>query len=213
VIAEIMLESERFAQARRHARASLALAPEHARTHYLLGQSFENDPYGDDHRAARCFRRASRLVPASADYRAALGRACVRRGKVKRGVRELLAAADIAPKDAAVLSVVLDGLLTAGKVAAARRIIVKARFLCPGNGAMHRLWERLVYEEARRGQRRASSTQDAGPARDGGAQLLPFLRVVGSSSSSRRPLANVRRDGMSLPQSHLPRLRATNSDG
>ena len=212
VMAELLLDSERFTSARRHFRASLALEPNHARTHFLMGLAFERDPHGDDLRAARRFRRASELVPANAVYRAAFGRAAVRCDRVNRGVKELLAASDAAMKDAALLEVVVEGLLEAGKVRAAERIIVKARFLCPGSGEVRRLGERVRFESTRRGQRRASSTQDAGPARDGGVRLLPFIRLVRSSPEGKTPSANVRRDVVSFPKPHLARFRSTKVD-
>jgi len=203
VIAEILLEIERFGAARRHLRAALALEPEHARTNYLMGLAFERDPHGDDERAARRFRKASRLVPANAAYRAAFGRAAVRSNRVNRGVRELLAAADAAIKDAEVLGVVIEGLLETGRVKAAERIIAKARFLCPGTGEVRRLGERVRFEAARQGQKRGSSTQDAGPAKEGAARLLPFVHVVRSRPGGTMPLANGRQDMLSRPRPHL----------
>ena len=210
VAAEVLLDLERYVHARHHLRAALALEPEHARTNYLMGLALERDPHGDDERAARRFRKANELVPGNALYRAAFGRAAVRSGRVKRGVRELLAASEAAMKDAAILEVVAEGLIEAGKLQTARRIIVKARFLCPGSGEVRRLWERVRFEFARKGQRRASSTQDAEPAREGGVQLLPFIRIVHSNPCGTTPLANGRRDVLSLPRPHL--ARGTTSD-
>jgi tetratricopeptide (TPR) repeat protein len=209
VIAELLIDAERYAKARKHLRAALALEPEHARTQYLLGLAFECDPLGDDRHAARRFHKASKLVPASALYRAAFGRAAVRSDHRKRGVRELLACTEPATKDTTVLQVVVTGLLEAGKIAMARRIITKARFSCPGNREVSRLWEQVRFEAARVGQTRGRSTQDAGPARDGGVQLLPFLRVVHSSTGRKTRLANMRQDAFSLPRSHVSRLRAS----
>jgi tetratricopeptide (TPR) repeat protein len=213
VIAEISIDAERHAKARKHLRASLSLEPGHARTHYLMGLAFERDPHGDDLRAAKRFRKASELVPGNAAYRAAFGRAAVRCGRVRRGVRELLAAAEAAPRDTAVLEVVIEGLIEVGKIVAAQRIIVKARFLCPRSVEIRRLWDRLRFEAARRGQRHGSGTQDAGSPTDGGSRLLPFIRVVRSDAGGMMPLANVRRDVFSSPRPHLARLRATNADG
>lgn len=197
VAGEIFLDRERFAAARRHLRASLTLEPNHARTHFLMGLAFERDPHGDDLRAARRFHAASRLVPGSATYRAAFGRAAVRCDRLRRGVRELLAAAESAHKDVALLEVVIEGLLEAGRVNAAHRIIVKARFSCPGSGEVRRLWERVRYESARRSQQRASSTQDAeGPATEGAVRLLPFLRIANST---------IRHDAASFARPHFIR--------
>ena len=208
VAGECLLDSERFAKARKQLRSSLTLEPGHARTWFLAGLAQERDPHGDDTRAVRCFFRAHKLAPENAAYRAAFGRAAIRCDRLKRGVRELLIAAESALTDATLLEVVIEGLLEAGKVAAANRIIVKALFSCPRHGGIRRLQDRVRYESARRGQRRASSTQDAGSAKDGGTRLLPFLRVVRSDTGSTMAPANVRQDVASFPRPHLPRLRS-----
>lgn len=208
VIGEIELDAEHFAKARKHLRAALSLEPEHARTWFLAGLANERDPHGDDHRAACCFRKASRFATENAAYRAAFGRAAIRCDRLKRGVRELMLCSEAALKDASLLEVVIEGLLEAGKTAEANRIVTQARFLCPGAGGIRRLQDRVRYETARRGQRRASSTQDAGPETDVGARLLPFLRVVRSANGCKTPPANVRQDAASFPRPHLPRLRS-----
>lgn len=208
VVGEIELDSECFAKARKHLRSSLALEPEHARTWFLAGLAYERDPHGDDRRAACCFRKAAKLATENATYRAAFGRAAIRCGHLKRGVRELMLCTEAALKDAGLLEVVVEGLLEAGKVNAANRIVTQARFSCPGASGIRRLQDRVRYESARRGQRRASSTQDAGPDTDVGVRLLPFLRVVRSDTGGKTPPANVRQDVASFPRPHLPRLRS-----
>ena len=208
VAGEASLNSERFAAARKHLRSSLALEAEHARTWFLLGLAFERDPDGDDHRALKSYFKASKLVPENATYRAAFGRAAIRTDRLKRGLRELNLCFEAALRDASLLEVVVEGLLEAGKANAAHRLVMQARFLCPGARGIRRLQDRVRYELARRGQRRASSTQDAEPGRDAGARLLPFLRLVRSNDGGTPHAAGLRSDVASFSRPHLPRPRS-----
>lgn len=209
--AELLIDNERFAAARRHLRAAAALEPCHARTHYLTGVAFERDPDGCDHKAAGRYRKASRLDPADPLYRAAFGRAAVRCDRVKLGVRELLAAADAAPANLAVIRVVTDGLLEAGKVRTARRVLTVSRFQSRGRD-WDTLWNRVRFAAARAGQRNTRRQQEAVAATDGDRVFLPFLRVMGSDPGRKSGAGIIRRDRLSVPRPHFTRLRATKSD-
>jgi Flp pilus assembly protein TadD len=206
---ELLTEAHRYSEARRHLRAAAALEPSCARTFHLWGLAHELDPHGCDRRAAVCFRHAAKLEPNSATYRAAFGRAAVRCGRTKTGTRALVAAADTAPADVAVMRVVIDGLLEAGQVKTATRVLTRTRFLTPGNRELATLGERVKFEAARRGQREfrraARHRQDAELATDGGRAALPFVRVVAEGGT-------VRRDVISLPRPHFPRLMVRKAD-
>lgn len=210
--AELEIEAERYKPARRHLRAAATLDAGNARTYYLIGRAFEIDAEGNDRRAAVWYRKASRLEPRNSLYRAAFGRAAVRCDRVKLGVRELTAAADADPDNVAVLRVVIDGLLEAGKVRTARRILTTTRFLCPRNPEVLRLWERTRFETARVGQGYTRSTQDAGFATEGDVLILPFVRVVRPDASGKTSTGRVRRDVVSLPRPHLGRLPSQKAD-
>ena len=106
--AELLSDAEKYPEARRHLSAAADLQPGHAHTQYLLGVAQENDPHGEDRKAAARFRKAAELAPANALYRAAHGRALVRSDRPNAGVRVLLAVDD---NDVAVVGVVADGLL------------------------------------------------------------------------------------------------------
>jgi Flp pilus assembly protein TadD len=201
---ELELYRERYAAARRHLRAAAALEPTHAETHYRLGLAHERDPHGDDRLAAVRFKKASKLEPDNPLYRAAFGRAAVRCDRVKAGVRALLAAADAAPGDTPVLRVVVGGLLEAGKPGAARRVVDRARFLCPANRELDAIREQVRFENARRRQQNERSKQDAPFATEGEFVLLPFVRVVGGSGRAKAGV--IRRDRVSMPRPHLARL-------
>jgi hypothetical protein len=213
---ELLTEAERYPEARRHLRAAAALEPSHARTHYLWALAQERDPHGCDRRAALRFRTASRLEPDNAAYRAAFGRAAVRCDRVTAGVRELLAAAEAAPGDLAVIRVVIDGLLEADRPGLAGRVLNRTSFLCrtAAQSREHRsLVERVRFEATRREQGGERGTarhgQDAEFARDGGRAVLPFVRVA---TDSPKPGGAVRRDVISLPRPHFPRLRSRKAD-
>ena len=119
LVAQLLFDAEKYPEARCHLRAAADLRPGHAHTQYLLGAAHEDDGYGEPRKAAARYRKAAELDPANALYRAAYGRAAVRSDRPKGGVRALLQAATQSD-DVAVVSVVIDGLLEAGKVGAAR---------------------------------------------------------------------------------------------
>jgi hypothetical protein len=211
---ELYTEAERYSEARRHLRAAAVLEPSHARTFYLWGLAFEDDPHGCDRRAALRFRRASELEPGNQLYRAAFGRAAVRAGRTKLGVRALLAAGR-GGADLGALRIAVDGLIEAGYVKTARGLVNSARFLHPGDRGLAALVERTRFEAARREQERRRTTrhrQDAAFAKDGGRVVLPFVRVEGGTRDSAGP-GLVRRDVVSLPKPHFPRLRAGKGEG
>jgi predicted Zn-dependent protease len=211
--AEILIDAERYREARRHLRAAAALAPIHAPTYYLLGLAQEGDPYGCDRLAAKCFRRASKLDPTSAIYQAAYGRAVIRCDRLRRGVRELLTAAEAAPGEAKVIRIVVEGLLEARRITEARQVLTRARFLTRGGSdcrELEALWEQTRFETACSEQRETTRQRhDAEFARDGGRAVLPFIRLAsGSATTSQEAGSRERRDVVSFPRPHFPRMRA-----
>ncbi len=209
---ELLLDLERYKAARRQLRAALQLE-ETARTHYLLGLAFEQDPQGDDRRAAIRYRTAMRLEPANALYRAAFGRAAVRCDRVKMGVKELLGAADAATGDLAVITVVVDGLVEADRAAEARRVLNRARFLLSKCTQFPVLMGRVQFEIARAGQRKSRSRQEAPLATEGASRLLPFVRIANEEAGERPAGAGtIRRDTISFPRPHIARLSCSKAD-
>lgn len=209
---ELALELGRYATARRELRAASKSDAACARTRFLLGRAWEEDPDGCDRRAAICFRSAVTRDADSALYRAAFGRAAMRCGIVKRGSRELVRAADMALADAEVVRIAVEGLLEAGCPARARAVLVKARFARPHAAELGALSERVKFESARRAQKKARSgsarettryAQDARFATDGDRVTLPFLRVFDGTP---------RRDTGSVPRPHLARLPRKKAD-
>jgi hypothetical protein len=225
---ELALNLGRYATARGHLRAAARGEADHAGTRFLLGRAWEEDPDGCDRRAAVCFKKATALAATNPLYRAYFGRAAARCGKVKLGTREMLAASEAAAGDAAVVRVAVTGLLEAGKATDARRVLVTARFLQPGNAELTALWERVKFESARLGQRAIAKlgkvekfentrhAQDAHFATDGDRVTLPFVRLADDTDPSKATKGpaggTVRRDGASFPRPHLARLGARKAD-
>lgn len=216
---ELALDTGRFALAQRHLKALIALDSTDARTRYLAGRAWEEDPDGCDRRAAICFRKAALLDGTNPLYRAAFGRAAARCGKVRHGVREMLAAADQEPGDVDVVRVVVGGLLEMGKPGSARRVLTKAMFFRAGHPELAALGERTRFETARRAQRQAAKTrgntrdaQDAQFATDGDRVLLPFIRIADGTGAKSASGETVRTDVVSFPRPHLGRLRAGKVD-
>jgi hypothetical protein len=197
----------------------------------LQGRAWEEDTNGCDRRAAICFKKAAALAPMNPLYRAKYGRAAARCGKVNRGRRELLAAAASAPGDLSVLHVVVMGLLEVGRTDDARQVVARARFLSPGNRELNAIGERIRFESARLSQQKVLNgangdgtnaepryARDAQFATDGDRVTLPFVRVMGSTSSG--PLrgaegemrGTVRYDAGSFHRPHLARVRARKAD-
>jgi hypothetical protein len=231
---ELALDLSRNATARRQLRAAAALEPEHANTWFQMGLAWEEDPDGCDRRAAICFKKAVARDAANPLYRAAFGRAAARCGKVGLGTREMIAAANGSDTDPSAglsaIRIAVGGLLEAGRIGAARRVLAKARFLRPGNTELLALWERLKFESARHAQLkqkqgRADGTgtthakpryaQDAHFAMDGDRVTIPFAAAAGKGEGHPRlggAGGTIRRDGGSFPRPHLARLHARKAD-
>ncbi len=210
----LALDLGRFAVARHHLKAAAKLDPTDAGTRHLAGRAWEEDPDGCDRRAAICFRKAMLLDATNPLFRAAFGRAAARCGKVRRGIREMLAAAEQAPGAVEAVRVVVSGLLEMGKPGEARRVLAKAQFLRPNHPELAALWERTRFESARLAQQKAAKgrddtrfAQDAQLARDGGRVLLPFVRIADGTGSAGALRGSVRTDTVSFPRPHLGRLR------
>ena len=208
---ELLIDGEKYAKGRRHLRAAAALEPKHARTQYLIGMAYENDPHGEDRRAAARYRNATVLEPKNALYSACFGRAAVRCDRTKLGVRTMLAAADAALADVNVIRVAISGLLEAGRTASARRVLTKARFLAPNNRQLTELWTRVRFETARL-QQNTWEPQDANNAKEGAISTLPFVKLVGAADRTDAGHGTIRMDAFSKSRPHFPKLLSLKAD-
>lgn len=195
-LAGLLLRSARYPEARRHLAASIRLEPT-ATTCRRLAQAWEDDPYGDDRRAAGAYRRATRLDPSDAIAWAALGRAAVRCGLDRVANRALRRAVRLAPANAEVLAIVIDGLRESGRLATAQRILSQARFREPQSTAIRDLINRVRYEMVRTRYNTCAIENSTS------TNLLPFVRIVGSDGERRV----IRRDNASRPAPVSLRLR------
>jgi hypothetical protein len=215
---ELLIRAEQYREARHHLRMAAAIEPTNAQTFYLWGLAFELDPHGCDYLAAKKFGKASKLEPKEPKYRAAFGRAAVRCDRVKRGISGLLQAAAMAPGDVAVIRVVTEGLIEAGQLKMASRVLNQARFLSfesSKDRELVALMERVRYESAQCKQRETRRhRQDADFATDGGRMVIPFIRKVKRTGGGTGPRTggSTRRDVVSLPKPHFPRLRIRRAD-
>ena len=205
--AELLLENEDYALARTHLRAARLDRPEDAGIHYLMGLAHETDPTGSDRKALASFRKSTAIAPADATYRAAFGRAAIHCDRVAVGLRSLLAAAELAPTDVDVIRTVVEGLIVAGKLGTAGRVVDRARFRQPANRELVRLGDRVRFETARR-QQNKRRRQDAPLVTDGDSAFLPFIRRSDSVGSSGFRSGVIRRDAFSISAPHFARVRA-----
>lgn len=172
--ARLHFAAGRYRRSRYHLSIAAGLDPAAAEIHYEIGQAFEYDPYGCDRRAAGRYKRAADMAPTQARFVAAYGRALVRIDRVARGVKLLRTAARLAPTDAAVLRVVLDGLADAGRVEEASATVARVRFQAASDKEMRKLLAEAKFRRA------------CGPA--SGPHPRPALRLAAVGG------AGVRRD-------------------
>jgi hypothetical protein len=215
---ELLVAEEKYAKAKRHLRAAAGFSPTHAETFFNWGLAHERDPQGSDRLAASRFRTATQLDPKNPTYRASYGRALVRSDRPNRGARELMAAAKAAPGNLDVTRIVVEGLMEAGKLGTARRVVTAARFRSFGTVTLRELntlAERVRFETVRCEQRETTRYRhDAELATDGGRAVLPFISVTREprAADEAAPLG-ARRDVLSMPRPHIARLRAHRADG
>ncbi|MCS6865727.1 MAG: hypothetical protein RMJ56_01935 [Gemmataceae bacterium] len=218
---QLAFELEHYAAARRHWKAVWYADRECAEAAYALGRAWEDDPDGCDRRAAKYFRHAFMRQPDNPLYRATFGRSMARCGRIRQGIRHMLAASQSAENDHAVIRVVVTGLLEIGQIGEARRIVAKARFLAPGCAVLAGLWQRVQFEQARVTQRRRGDlpahlrssrlAQEVRTATEGVRTIVPVLHVVRNQPLCER--GGWRRDEASYPRPHLASLKIRQADG
>ena len=80
------------------------------------------------------------------------------------------------------------------------------------NRQLKLLWDRVRFTAAASRQRHTRRAQDAQPATDGGVAVLPFIRVVRPTDNAPTGGGTIRRDLVSKPQPHFPKLRVMRAD-
>ena len=198
--AVVAASAEKYRRARKLLNEAIALDPTDAGLWFEMGRAYEDDPHGDDRKAARRYKKAAQLNANEPKYKAALGRAMVRINEVGSGVRVLCRAADAAPTDAEVLGVVAEGLREAGRAELAFKLLSKARFLAPTDRGIEHLWARAKFDML--AERQHGTHGKTHPA------SIPMLRVFNDAPV----LQKTRTDRHHTPAPHIARLRAFRSD-
>lgn len=182
-LAEIYLKRRKPRQARRHLTAALRHQPNNARYHYLLAAALHAEEGADLERAAEHYRRALELDPNHARCRADYGHLLLQLGQTDEGLDCLRTAAEQAPEDVEVLGKLVKGLRLSGKSDEARSALQKALFRNARSPRFRKLWDEFRFQQARRqhdSERRRRAEDEA----DGEQPvLLPFVRVVKTTSS------------------------------
>lgn len=193
--ASLALDLERYSRARMYLRAVLLQEPHTPEAHFLLGQAYENDPYGCDERARKHYRRAIAQNGQCARYWAAYGQAALRTHRDRAGVKAINTAVAMNTRDATVITTAVNALCEANMPKRAWTIVNQARFLDAHNPLWQPLAQRVQYEMARVSQRKQ-------PQPRASRNVIPFVRLVTTNGESR----TVRTDAGSKPTPHFGRL-------
>lgn len=181
-LAEIHLKRRKYKQARRHLTAALRHQPDNARYHYLLASALFAEDGADLERAGEHFRRALELDPGHVKCLADYGHLLLRMGQTEEGLTRLREAAERAPEDVEVLGKLVKGLRLSGRTDEARSLLQKALFRNAQSPRFRKLWNEFRFQQARR-RRDVERLQQAENEADGEQPvLLPFIRVVNTTS-------------------------------
>jgi tetratricopeptide (TPR) repeat protein len=194
LLGETYLKLSQYRSARRHFRRAIAWQPENAAAHHLLARAIVSDPAVDGARAAKPFRRALELDPGNVQLHCDAGVYFGEMGRWGDALALLERAVELAPEDLSVLRALVDAMCEAERFEEARRTVDVARFRFRGVGRLGQLRDNVEF-------RRSQQSQATGE----GADVLPFLRVVGGEGESVRG-KKLRRDRASKAHPHLPRV-------
>lgn len=201
-LAERSLDLGKFRRARRHLAAALALCPDNAQYHHLLGIAAAEDVDCDPARALEYFRRAARLDPDNPAYLCDLARQALRSGARDEALTALHRAAELAPDDPDVIAEVANGLRAADCPADAKTLLRAALFRNPRAQRFRDLWNRhqfdMLHAEQQQERTRWKTTDSA--------VLLPF--APRQRTTVREDGDDVRHDSPStLPGPHRVKVR------
>jgi tetratricopeptide (TPR) repeat protein len=160
---------------------------------YLLGLAWENDPFGSDETAHRCYRRAVRRDRRNALALAALGRNAMRLHKDTLSRKALHAAVSLAANDVNVVTIVVETHLERKDIEAAWKAVCRARFVLPNHRGIEALWNRVKFA------RTANRVAPPMPKRYDSRRVVPFLRLVDGETRFPR----LRRDTASFTLPHF----------
>jgi tetratricopeptide (TPR) repeat protein len=197
-LAEIWLARRKYRRARRHLTAALVHQPACPRYHYLMGAALAGDPKGDRQRAAHHYRQALQLDPKQPDRLSEFGLLALQLGQTDEGFECLRRAVELAPADPSVVSRLVEGLRSEGRIDEARRALQAALFRNPRDARFRQLWNDFQFQQLRREQEQ-ERRRDLLANETDGPTLLPFVRPAPGTVPFQQGKKRVRRDGPSAP--------------
>jgi tetratricopeptide (TPR) repeat protein len=171
LLADIHLQQRRFAQARRHLAAAIALKPLKAEHHYLMGIAIVEDERAERKRAEMYFERAIQIEADNADYRIEFGSYLFKIGKEKQALAQIRKAFALATTDADIVGEAAAILRREGHFDEAATKLRSAIFHNHGAQQFRRLWQLHQFHTIRAGQQKKRAGADATDA----PVILPFI--------------------------------------
>jgi tetratricopeptide (TPR) repeat protein len=165
-LGQIELTSGNYKRARRHFAAAIGLRPYDAAAYYQYALAVEADPDGNCRRGRAALRKAIGINSFEPRYWIALGRVLTRLGDDRAARKAFRRAARLAVDDVVRLGEAVEGLVNLGQYQSAGAALRAARFRAPRDAALRQLWNRFLFDRARRAQ-----IADREPA---GAVILSF---------------------------------------
>lgn len=208
LLAELHLDAQRFRAARRHLVAALALVPNSAEGYFRLAKAIELDPDARPVRAWKLLRRAIRLNPEQARYWSALASLSIRISKPAVALKAVRRAAKLEPRELAIVSDLVEGLVALDRAGEARELLVAAHFRFNRNHGFEKLWDRFRFGEMLREQQ---ANRRAFAIVSDEVSVIPFAREEREtvpSMSHEEGEGILRHDRFSTRHTHLPRLLA-----
>lgn len=132
---EILVNEDKFAEAIRQGQKVVALAPDNAEAHFLLGLALERT--GNHSGACSLYSRAHALCPAHVKYTIGLARAYAKIGKAPEAVRLLQAAIKTNPESIMLWERLAERSLDAAQYATAQSALLKCADLLNKQGLVH----------------------------------------------------------------------------
>jgi tetratricopeptide (TPR) repeat protein len=128
-LGDIFLTIEHLDQAERYLKKAIALAPEKAQYHYLLGFTYSKTQIWN--KAILGFRRALKIDPDNAEYERGLGWAIFNKGQKVDGLVHLERALDLCPSNVNVITDLGAAMLMYGKIEIAKKFAERALKIDP----------------------------------------------------------------------------------
>lgn len=170
-LGRIYLDRRKFRKARRCLTAALSQQPDDPRSHYFLASAYAEADDGDQQRAAEHYRKSLALDPDQPDCLCDYGQLLFRLGDVAEGLRCYYRAAELAPHDPEVLSMLVNGLEEEGRFVELKRILQIALFRNARDARFRQMWVDFQFRRAWQEQRRrldATTSEEQEPV------VLPF---------------------------------------